>query len=177
MSCLNRATADGKRTVHIAMVSIGGMRLVAKHNRPKRRLRQRRPDLVSPCSRTDRGWTMEPPAMQLCGRTANPGGASKLIWVTTGRPICGVRRRWRVLQQDRRLWNGSQSPPMRRRPSDGWPRRSLAPARSTRSRREGRRMGQARGGGARCPLSGMADYVDQQRARTMPPRWSLAHHK
>jgi len=43
---------------------------------------------------------------------------------------------WKLLREDKRLRNGSQSPPMGKRPSDGWPRRILTPVRYTRSRKE-----------------------------------------
>jgi len=45
-----------------------------------------------------------------------------------------ARARWKAPHGGRQPRNGSRSSPTRKRPSSGWHRRSLAPARSTRSR-------------------------------------------
>jgi len=109
--------------------------------------------------------------------------------------------------EDRRPRNGLRILRTPRLPSDGWPRRCLAPANSMRSRRgctsrhcegpgraspprpggvrhtteppatKGRQAGQDRGGGARHPRGGMAVLLGPAEARALPLPRSLAHLK
>jgi len=83
-------------------------------------------------------WTMEPPDTRWFGRAANPGWASKLTWATTRRPTTQraplSQGRWNRVHEDRQCRSRSRSSRTPKPLSDGWPRRSLAPARSTRFR-------------------------------------------
>jgi len=71
------------------------------------------------------------------GRMVSPGLASELTWDLTKRPMMRnappSQRHWNRLREDRRPQSGSQSSRMSKLPSEGWPPRSLGPAKSTRS--------------------------------------------
>ena len=114
---------------------------------------------------------------------------------------------WRQLREDRRFRNESRSSPAHRRPSGGRPRRSLARqkirtpgkeahrsaaespagyhhrdpvvpgAQESPREREGQRMGQTRGRGARHLWVEWLSYTDRPGARAMPLPRSLAHLK
>jgi len=128
--------------------------------------------------------------MQWCGRRGNPGRASKPIWDTIRRPTTRSVPPSRVpcdrLREEVQPRNGSRYSRMRKRPSDGWHRTSLALDNNTpcrhgyrhsakgearhhhrspmvpgsqghRRQREGRQVGKDCGGGARQPGGGLAE--------------------
>jgi len=58
-----------------------------RRRKPRRRPRQRRYGLGSPCSRVGRGWAMGLLVMRWCGIMPNRGWASKLTWATARGPM------------------------------------------------------------------------------------------
>ena len=143
-------TAIGRRFAN-ALAYAGGMEISIPLQEPKTldadllqegeaepRPKQRRVGLDSPCSRTGRDWTTGLPATQWFRGMDNPGWASKLTWATTRRHMMQSallpQGRWNRLHEDRLRRSGSLSLRTHKQPTDEWPRRSRAPASSTRSR-------------------------------------------